>query len=620
MAQAAQLREIEQLLARGDVEQARELLRQATQGRLGEEGFHREWGLLAEKIGLVGIAEREFNLALRDDPQDLVALRHLYELAEEKGAVERAANLLGRLVELEGRPEDVARLVSLYRELGAEGRLAELRKACAVKGLRLPELEPSNQEEEPPGCPVIPPDPDLVRFLSLFGGREDVYARQWYSPQKGEGGYSPVRQPLTLRELRSHLLGEITLGVYPIRLDGTCLFCALDLDIRKEALTEARKSQSVAQLLKRELAATTAELRQFFEQEGLVPIVEDSGYKGRHFWFPLAAPEPAATLVALGRTILHCLAGRVRDHFALEWFPKASRPGTKGLGNLIKLPLGLHRRTGRRSVFLDPEGNPIRDPFAFLRNAPRLSREAILAFLDRHRVQDREQEGAPEVTEATPAEHVPLRPPPLWTQAHFEAHPAYQALLRGCAVLRLLLKQILEERRLSYDEAQVLVHSLGYLPQGVQATNYLLDLVPGLPGNLKLKSPLRGNPISCVKIRAKIGHVTSRVPCNCTFPDAQEHYPSPVLHIRGTEDSAGEPPREDLEGLLDVFLRLGNRMAQLAAERQAVQERLLLMLREEPGGMVQLPAGLLRLEVVDGVESLRFEPAGPKQQASSVDG
>jgi len=602
------LREVEDLAGAGQLDLARERLREFTQARVGREGLHREWGLLAERLGLVGIAEREFNLALRDDPQDALAVRHLYELAEERGAVERAANLLARLVELEGKPEDAARLAELYQELGAEGRLAELREMCARRGLRLPTLAAPSREEDRAAVPVIPPDADLVRFLSMFGGREDVYARQWYSPQKGEAGYSPVRQPLTIRELRSHLLGEVTLGVYPIRLDGTCLFCALDLDIRKDALAEARKSQSLAQLLRKQLAETTAAIRGFFEREGLVPIVEDSGYKGRHFWFPLAAPEPAGTLVTLGRAVLECLAESVGEHFALEWFPKASRPGTKGLGNLIKLPLGVHRRTGRRSAFLDAEGKPVPDPFGLLRTAPRLGREAILAFLDRHRSRTADEKPLGEGPEVVETTAVPLPPRPLWTQAHFEANPSFRALLAGCAVLRHLVQQALEERRLSYDEAQVVVHTFGYLPQGVQATNYLLNLVPGLPENLKLKSPLRGNPISCVKIRAKIGHLTSRVPCNCTFPGAQDHYPSPVLHTRGVAPGGDEPPQEDMEALLQAFLRLQNRMAQLAAERQAIQERLVLLLRQE-GGAVQLSSGLLRLEVVDGVETLRFEAA-----------
>ncbi|MCX7895931.1 MAG: hypothetical protein N2447_08280, partial [Thermoanaerobaculum sp.] len=290
---------VDQLIASGALDQARQVIREVTSQRVHAVGGHREWALLAEKVGLLGLAEREFNLALRDDPKDVEALRHLVDLAEEKGALERAINLLVRLFELLPEPSTALRLYELYLEIGAEPKAEALARQCKELGIPLPR-KVEVEEALPSVEPVIPPEADLVRFLSMFGGREDVFARQWFNPAKGEGGYAPVRQPLTPREIRAHLLGDVTVGVYPIRLDGTCLFAALDLDLQRSALEEARKSQSAARLIKEELQKVTASVRQVLEEQGLRPIVEDSGYKGRHFWFPLAAPEPAGTLVALG--------------------------------------------------------------------------------------------------------------------------------------------------------------------------------------------------------------------------------------------------------------------------------------------------------------------------------
>ncbi|MGC8917243.1 MAG: CRISPR-associated primase-polymerase type A1 [Thermoanaerobaculum sp.] len=592
----------------GQSEEARQILRELTQRRLGLSGGHREAGILAERLGLLGIAEREFNLALRDDPNDAESLGRLVALAEEKGAVERAANLLERLFDLTGNPEVAARLAAYYQELGAGPRLEKLKERCKTKGIRLPREDHAPEALEVPE-PVIPPEGDLIRFLGLFGGREDVYARQWFSPAKGEGGYSPVRQPLTVRELRAHLLGEITLGVYPIRLDGTCLFCALDVDIRKEALAEARKSASLAQLVRDELAELTRKLWEEFEKLGMTPLVEDSGYKGRHFWFPLAAPEDAATLVALGRAVVGHLSGIVGERFALEWFPKASRPGSRGLGNLIKLPLGVHRRTGRRSVFLDRKLQPVANPFLFLREAPRLTREVILAVLDRQRLQEPEPLPEPPEEPAVPPA-VPIVPPkPLWTAEHFQTHPQFRALLSGCEVLKRLVEQATEERRLSYDEAMVIVHTFGYVQDGVVAANHIFRLVPGLNPNVQLKSPLRGNPMSCVKIRARIPHITSRCRCNCEFPAASDHYPSPVLHLRGVPPELSEKTPA-VQELFELYVRLGNKIEQLVAERQEVHRRLVEALKNEPHGLVELPNGLLQLQTKDGVDCVTFTPRG----------
>ena len=35
-------------------------------------------------------------------------------------------------------------------------------------------------------------DEKITLFMSLFRGREDVYAKRWYSTKTGKSGYSPV--------------------------------------------------------------------------------------------------------------------------------------------------------------------------------------------------------------------------------------------------------------------------------------------------------------------------------------------------------------------------------------------------------------------------------------------
>lgn len=79
-------------------------------------------------------------------------------------------------------------------------------------------------------------------------------------------------------------------------------------------------------------------------------MIEFSGGKGYHFWFLFSRPVPAAA----ARRLLNGLAGAVSGDltaFSLEVFPKQDRLSGKGLGNLVKLPLGVHRMSGRRSWF-----------------------------------------------------------------------------------------------------------------------------------------------------------------------------------------------------------------------------------------------------------------------------
>ena len=73
----------------------------------------------------------------------------------------------------------------------------------------------------------------IALFRRLFRGREDVYADRWEA-RDGRSGYSPVLRPGARRErgqrpdsevllplddeaVRSHLLGQQVIGIYPIK-------------------------------------------------------------------------------------------------------------------------------------------------------------------------------------------------------------------------------------------------------------------------------------------------------------------------------------------------------------------------------------------------------------------
>ena len=100
---------------------------------------------------------------------------------------------------------------------------------------------------------VLSAEERLSVFASLFKGR-DMYAKRWESAKTGKKGYSPACKnefvygvcnkkktncadckhrdllPLTKEVLKQHLLGNITIGVYPLLDDNTCYFLACDFD------------------------------------------------------------------------------------------------------------------------------------------------------------------------------------------------------------------------------------------------------------------------------------------------------------------------------------------------------------------------------------------------------
>jgi hypothetical protein len=90
-------------------------------------------------------------------------------------------------------------------------------------------------------------------FMSLFKGREDVYAKRWENKIQQTSGYSPTcanewapgiclkpkikcsacnhknYTKLDKQIIENHLRGNVVAGVYPLLTDETCWFLAIDL-------------------------------------------------------------------------------------------------------------------------------------------------------------------------------------------------------------------------------------------------------------------------------------------------------------------------------------------------------------------------------------------------------
>ena len=94
----------------------------------------------------------------------------------------------------------------------------------------------------------------IALFRSLFRGRDDVYAIRWENAD-GRSGYMPRAdrdwksylrakdedrkkvdhqtrkfRPLTDDVVRGHLVGDHTVGIYPLLQDETCWLLAVDFD------------------------------------------------------------------------------------------------------------------------------------------------------------------------------------------------------------------------------------------------------------------------------------------------------------------------------------------------------------------------------------------------------
>jgi superfamily II DNA or RNA helicase len=218
-------------------------------------------------------------------------------------------------------------------------------------------------------------------FLSLFRGREELYAVRWES-SKGKAGYAPAcgnewdrilckkpkvkcseclnRKflPLDGKAVFDHLSGKKMLGVYPLKEDETCWFLAIDFD--KDNWREH----------------TEAFLRTCDKLKVPASLERSQSGNGAHIWIFFDQSLPAALARKLGCALL---SETMNVHYQLSFdsydrlFPSQDTMPKGGFGNLIALPLQGNRRKAGNSVFVDGNFQPYPDQWAFLSALKRMS-------------------------------------------------------------------------------------------------------------------------------------------------------------------------------------------------------------------------------------------------------
>lgn len=245
-------------------------------------------------------------------------------------------------------------------------------------------------------------DERIRLFQSLFKGREDVFARRWFSKTTGKSGYQPVcinewKQgicdkkkyrcvicpnrnfaPLTTQDMYRHLEGKDeyccdVVGLYAIMQDNNCAFLCADFD-----------DKNCKYGYKDDVLAYVGVCR-----EWLIPyaIERSRSGNGAHVWIFFEAPLPASKARRLGNAILTeamTRNGQMSFNSYDRFFPNQDYLPEGGFGNLVALPLQGQARRKQNSVFVDNDFLVYKDQWAFLYNLKKIQESTIDQLLRLH--------------------------------------------------------------------------------------------------------------------------------------------------------------------------------------------------------------------------------------------
>jgi hypothetical protein len=226
---------------------------------------------------------------------------------------------------------------------------------------------------------------DLITKISQkFIARRDVVALQ-----NADGSWRPEQKPFKMGNMREHLEGKVTLGHYLVDPDGdkTKLF-AFDIDIKgnrdgeapsywldenkerhegdmREAWnTPGHPAIPYLRLHLRCLAEGLGHAIHRLYDDNVHVVIADSGGKGLHV-YGLTGEVDALEAKTMAEGVLQTLGcfeafrgnnfwrhTSAYENLEIEVFPKQTTLQGKEYGNLMRLPLGINRKTGRVSRFL----------------------------------------------------------------------------------------------------------------------------------------------------------------------------------------------------------------------------------------------------------------------------
>lgn len=267
---------------------------------------------------------------------------------------------------------------------------AELRAQLGLSGTKAVATVQLAEVENSPTATVhkySSPNEKIQLFRSLFRGREDVFAKRWYSTKTEKSGYSPVcanewregvcikpkgscskcenRElvPLSDTIIYEHLSGKDgygrdVVGLYPILPDDTCCFLAIDFD-------DGDWQDNVS------------EVRNICTGWNIPCAVERSrSGEGAHLWIFFSEPVSCSTARKLGTALLTAAmenSGKLKLDSYDRMFPNQDTLPKGGFGNLIALPLQGQARQKNNSSFVDEKFVAYADQWAYLSQIQKLS-------------------------------------------------------------------------------------------------------------------------------------------------------------------------------------------------------------------------------------------------------
>jgi len=553
------------LLEEGQEEQARKLILTCRRQPCGDPDVHFQWGLLCERIEAFQQARESYESAVRLSPCNPEYLYHTGALYYDAGNYEKAQRYLAKVLQRDPDHAEGRRLLSeILTTMGHHGAARVLNgghKGQQVSPLRY--------------FPQTLGDADLETFLHLFAGRETGYAIQEIDQATGVPRWEYHEGIMSADLVKSHIMGEVSLGGLPLRSDNTARYAAIHARPAQHALFRYLKNPSILLELEEQAQEIACRIASFCSNQGIPAYLEDSGDRGRRVW--LFFPRFYHFLL-IKRFLTRVLETVTVSDSRLCIEPlAATRP--VGIGwqeRIIPLPLGMELQTGKRRLFIDSHGEPFPEQLKQMKKIRCIDEVSLRGMLRSQRSQHVLGQGRGKRCD-------PLAP--LW---------------KGCPVLAEIKTRAQSGRKLAVDERLILFYTIGVSHRTRHLIHEVCEPCPDYDYQKyeRMLNQLKPHPISCLKIRHLVPEITSSVNCSCVFDLRGGRYPSPFLHLEPethlcvAEDAGSGASVKELSY---KYILLLHKIKEMILEMERFENALVGEMQRKGLSSIKTPSGTLRL-------------------------
>ena len=372
------------------------------------------------------------------------------------------------------------------------------------------------------------PERTPALMLERFAGRDDIFSMETAVGNQRRKTELQER-PLTEAQIEEHLRGACTYGTYIQRPNSTVHYIIWDVDVSKQFILKYGNSGEAFDACLQKAYHKALEIQKLLDDKDIRSYVEFSGYRGYHVWLFLTEWIPIR--------FANMLTDRIEEEMAsdedvtVECFPNKVRLKPGRFGQVIKLPYGIHVRSGKRSFFMDDNGQPITELDSFMETLARYPLPTIRKVLTFAKSPSEEAKGGVDAVD-NPALSDDVMNQEL-NEAFGELTVNVHEVLAHCSLMKYLCIKAKRTGYLTHFERMSVLHVFGHLgEEGKEFVHDVMQLTMNYQYNTTQRfiERLPHKPISCGKLREQYKKVSAEVGCSCSFKRTKNCYPSPVLY------------------------------------------------------------------------------------------